>query len=97
MKIPVFSLPSSWRYEGGGEGGVVPHPLADGASLLNSCLVFVLFHTRGRRLPQPKGTPKVEFVRAGMKWIVENQGADQGLVNVGIPDIKHQVRSRMPP
>ncbi|CAM9249597.1 unnamed protein product, partial [Phaeothamnion confervicola] len=38
-----------------------------------------------------KGTPRVEFLQAGLKWVVENQGPAEGLVTVEVTDKKHQV------
>lgn len=40
---------------------------------------------------QPKGTPKMEFVQTGMKWVVEFQGSAEGVVTVEVTDKKHQV------
>ncbi|CAM9717284.1 unnamed protein product [Pylaiella littoralis] len=39
----------------------------------------------------PKGPPKLEFMQQGMKWIVEHQGASNGVVTVEVTDKKHQV------
>lgn len=47
--------------------------------------------TGSPNLLQPKGTPKMEFVQQGMKWIVENQGSSNGVVSVKVTDKKHQV------
>lgn len=33
----------------------------------------------------------MEFVQTGMKWVVEFQGAAQGVVRVEVPDKKQQV------
>ncbi|CAM9626675.1 unnamed protein product [Chrysoparadoxa australica] len=41
--------------------------------------------------PKVKGTPKLEFQVAGNKWIVENQGKEQGVITVEVTDTKHSV------
>ncbi|KAG5191077.1 adenylate cyclase associated C terminal-domain-containing protein, partial [Tribonema minus] len=40
---------------------------------------------------KPQGTPKLEFVQAGNKWVVEHQGKDAGVVTVEVTDTKHSV------
>ena len=39
----------------------------------------------------PKGPPKLEYQSHGAKWLVENQSADAGVVQVEISDLKQNV------
>ena len=39
----------------------------------------------------PKGTKQCEFKRQGMRWCVEAQTGDDGVVEVAVTDVKHSV------
>jgi adenylyl cyclase-associated protein len=66
----------TWRSEF--KGGDAPAPVPQPKPKVNP-----------RVADGPKGTPKVEFFKAGNKWMVENQG--EGVVTVEVTDPKHSV------